>query len=187
MAAGSVIVESTRILRVHLGHRRTSNPKDLLIRVAQSTYLARARSAPSSRRAQWATVIIVASTSTTGSACASVRAGASSCVRVGDAGAGDAGAGDAGADDAGAGDAGAGAGAGAGVEAGADVAHAFGDGARAGGLGVTSARHDERGANTPWYLTSGIRGGAIKAASRAMNSIGLMMRWVRPRRGVLSK
>jgi streptogrisin D len=79
-------------------------------------------------------VIIVASTSTTGSACASVRAG--------DAGAGDAGAGDAGAGDAGD--------AGAGVDAGADVAHAFGDGAPAGGFGVTSARHDERGANTPW-------------------------------------
>ncbi len=28
--------------------------------------------------------------------------------------------------------------------------------ARAGGSGVTRGRHDERGANTPWYLTSGI-------------------------------
>jgi hypothetical protein len=48
--------------------------------------------------------------------------------------------------------------------------------ARLGGFGVTSARHDERGANMPWYLTSGIFGGGIKAASRAMNSTELMTR-----------
>jgi len=30
------------------------------------------------------------------------------------------------------------------------AAHAFGLLARAGGFGVTSARHDDRDANTPW-------------------------------------
>jgi streptogrisin D len=66
---------------------------------------------------------------------------------AGDAGARDAGAGDAGAGDAGAGDAGAGD---AGAGAGADAAVAFDKQPRAGGFGVTLARHDERGANTPW-------------------------------------
>ena len=66
---------------------------------------------------------------------------------AGDAGAGDAGAGDAGVGDAGAGDAGD---AGAGVHPGASVAVAFDKQPRADGFGVTLARHDERGANTPW-------------------------------------
>src|SRR6478736_341506 len=69
----------------------------------------------------------------------------------------------------------------------AGAAHTFGLLARAGGFGVTSGRHDERDAKTPWYLTSGIFGGGISAASRAMNSIGVMTRWVRPLRGTFSE
>ena len=160
MTSGCVMVASTRSFREHRGHVRTSNPKDLFISVAQSTYLARAKSSPLSRRPQWATVIMVGSTSTTGSAdaCASdagpgaspfggvsVYAGEQGATAAG--GAGDAGAGDAGdAGDAGAGDAGPG----AFVDADAGAVHAFDKGARPGGFGVTSARHDERGANTPW-------------------------------------
>jgi hypothetical protein len=135
---------------------------------------------------------MVASASTTGASEASTSIGAVS-TRAGDAsanaaageGARDAGAADAGAADAGAADAGA-ANAGA-DDAGAGAPHAFGWVACVGGFGVTSARHDERGANTPWYLTSGIRGGGIKAASRAMKSIGSMTRWVRPLRGTFSR
>ena len=49
------------------------------------------------------------------------------------------------------------------------------------GPGTTAGRHGEFGANTPWYLTSGRRGGGISATSLAMKSMGSMMRWVSPR------
>jgi hypothetical protein len=131
-------------------------------------------------------VIVVGSTRTTGSACAGEE--------VDGDGRGDGGAqGGAGAGDtiAGAGaDTGAGAGAGDGGTPGACSTQGFGLAAFCGGFGVTSARHDERGANTRslrslWYLTSGIRGGGINPASLAMHSIGAMARWVRPRGGTL--
>jgi hypothetical protein len=54
----------------------------------------------------------------------------------------------------------------------------------AGGFGVTSGRHDERAAKTPWYLTSGKYGGGIRIANRARSSTGVITRWVLPRRGV---
>lgn len=69
---------------------------------------------------------------------------------------------------------------------GAGAPHAFGWVACVGGFGVSSTRHDERGANTPWCLTSGVRGGGMSAASLAMKSIDPMTRWVRPWRGTLS-
>ncbi|WP_437769928.1 AAA family ATPase [Sorangium sp. So ce764] len=113
---------------------------------------------PSSTRSEldaaWArrgkTEIRVGSTRTVDSACASDFAEGAGGAHD-DAGrrAGDAGAGDAGA-----------------AGRGACPAHGSGFAARAGGLGVTRERHDERGATTPWYLTSGIFGGGSKAASR---------------------
>src|SRR5262249_4500985 len=64
---GSTRVASTRIRREHFGHRSTSNPQVRFINKAQSTYLARAKSAPSSSCPQRATLIMVGSTKTTGS------------------------------------------------------------------------------------------------------------------------
>src|SRR5262245_61332122 len=40
-------------------------------------------------------------------------------------------------------------------------------------LGTMSFRHDEFGARTPWYLTSGNRGGGMSADKRAKNSSGV--------------
>ncbi len=40
----------------------------------------------------------------------------------------------------------------------------FGFAACTGGFGVTSRRHDEREANTPWYRMAGMRGGGIQTS-----------------------
>jgi hypothetical protein len=156
-----VIVEITRIFRVHLGQSRTLTPKDRFILTAESRRLDQAKSWPSSRRPQGATEIIVGSTSTTGSAAtpatvsaASVSAGAGEAASLGaGAGASGAAAGDGTASDAVAGDPAVGdAGAGdcaAGADGDGAAAHGFGF-APGGGFGVTGERHDDRDANTPW-------------------------------------
>jgi hypothetical protein len=76
---------------------------------------------------------------------------------------------------------------GVGAFAGGSLAHDFGFlrlATPSGGFGVTSARHEERAATTPWSRTSGKYGGGTRIARRPMNSIGVMSRWVLPRRGV---
>jgi hypothetical protein len=93
------MVEITRILRLHLGHASTSNPYVLFIiitaQTAQSRRLDHANSAPSSKRPQCATVIMVGSMTTLGSAgtAATVRP-RSATASAGSAAAEDAAAGD---------------------------------------------------------------------------------------------
>ena len=77
---------------------------------------------------------------------------------------------------------GTGAGSGEGVRVVAAAAHVLG-----GGFGVTSGRHEQLEANTPWSRICGILGWGISAASRAMSSIGAITRCVRPRRGVFNR
>ena len=165
-----MIVAFTRIFRLHRGHVRTTKPNVRFILTGHARRQDHANSAPSSRRPQWETEIMVGSTSTTGSsatqatvtsgvATASVSAGASAAAAEEDAAASDAGAGDtaaagagaAAAEDAATSDADAGDSA-VGVDADADgvAAHGFGWAVGAGGFGVTRGRHDDRGANTPW-------------------------------------
>jgi hypothetical protein len=122
-------------------------------------YLAVANSSPSSCRAQWATQIVVASTITLGSldAC-TAAAGTPAATDAAAACFGDAGGGGeagAGAEGPGSGSPGAWVQTGGVGDADGGAGHAFDTAARALGFGDTSAHHDERGANTPWYLTLG--------------------------------
>jgi hypothetical protein len=164
-----VIVESTRIFRLYRGQRSTLNPNVLFILTAHSRRLDHANSSPSSRRPQWATVIMVGSTATTGSAATAATvsprvATASVSPGAGAAATEDAAAIGSVASDAAVGDAEAGAGHAAangdaddadadGASGAADAdgaaAHGFGF-APGGGFGVTSGRHDDREAKTPW-------------------------------------
>jgi len=167
---GSMRVAITCILLEHLGQRSTSNPHVRFIIRAQSTYLARAKSAPSSSCPQREMVILVGSTKTTGVAEPGAALGGGGGATVARAAAaelgfivaGNAGAGTAkggagtgtrtgGVPNSGDGVAGA---AGAAAAVGADpfgvAAQGFGLAASGGGFGVTRGRHDEREANTPW-------------------------------------
>jgi hypothetical protein len=69
-----VIVESTRSLRLHRGHLRTSKRHVRFIITAQSRRLDQANSSPSLSRPQYATVLIVGSTTSTGSAATAATA-----------------------------------------------------------------------------------------------------------------
>jgi hypothetical protein len=144
-----------------------------------------ASSSPSSKRPQCSTEVVVGSTYTTGpahagdAACsggidsvtiADGAAAGSATVADGGAGAGGAGAGSAPAGGADADGAGAG---------GVAASPCFGFAVGCGGSGVTGGRHDEREANTPWYRMAGMRGGGISTHKRAMNSMGVITRWVR--------
>ena len=165
---GSMRVAITCILLEHLGQRSTSNPHVRFIIRAQSTYLARAKSAPSSSCPQREMVIIVGSTKTTGVAEPGAALGGGGGATVAAAAA--LGAGTA-AGGAGRGRCAAGAPGvlddsvvGAAEVLGDDVAGAGGEGAdpfgvasqgfglaaSGGGFGVTSGRHEDREAKTPW-------------------------------------
>jgi hypothetical protein len=147
MTSGWVRVASTRSFPEQRGQSRTSNPKVRFLITAHSRRLDHANSPPSSRRPQGATEIMIGPTATTGSA-GTVAMVSPRTASVG-AGAGDAAVGDADAD-AGAGAAAADVAAGAAPDTGGVAAHGFGVAASRGGFGVTSGRHDDRDAKTPW-------------------------------------
>src|SRR5262249_30832733 len=154
--------------------------------VGRSMYLDVAKSSPSPRRRQCLTEITVGSTTAEGSVGFSrniqgCEVGVATPLPSKTHGS------NAGGSTSGIGTGGTGAGSGEGVLAGAAAAHGSGGDAWGGGFGVTSGRHEQLEANTPWSRICGILGWGIRAASRAMSSLGAITRCVRPRRGVFRR
>src|SRR3954454_7082644 len=121
------MVETTRIFASHVGQRRASKPKVRFMRTCQSTREDAAKSSPSRMRFQCFTGMLVGASSATGMACAAELAFEA-----------------------------------ARDTAGASVVFCAGQGfdvtrlvKPAGGFGVTSLRHEERAAKTPYSERAG--------------------------------
>ena len=176
------IVASRCIRWPQAGHFITSISPLRFMSVGRSTYLAVAKSSPSSKRPPCLTEILVGSTTAEGSVGSSrniqgCEVGVAPPLPSKTHGS------NAGGSTGGTGTGGTGAGSGEGVLAVAAAGHGCGGDAWGGGFGVTNGRHEQLEANTPWSRICGILGWGISAASRAMSSIGAITRCVRPRRG----